>query len=230
MIDFSTRSTTEELMDQPDVRQEEVEKALRELEIINLRLGGFAVSMSALKRLKLTGKFHIVDYGCGGGDVLRYLYDHRDKNSEPEFSGIDINPFMIDYCRARNGDRKIHFYKYSIWDKELAALPCDIVINSLFCHHFDDKELIALVSKMYAHASKAVIINDLHRHPLAYHSIKFITRLFSKSYLVKNDGPLSVARSLTRSEWETILQKAGITDYSIRWCWAFRWQIILFKR
>jgi len=78
-------------------------------------------------------------------------------------------------------------------------------------------------------ANKAIVINDLHRHWFAYYSIKMLTKLFSKTYIVKHDGPLSVARALTKSEWEQVLNEAGVTNYSITWRWAFRWLIVIHK-
>jgi hypothetical protein len=68
-------------------------------------------------------------------------------------------------------------------------------------------------------------INDLHRHWLAYYSIKFLTKLFSKSYLVKNDAPLSVQRGFRRKEWNAIFEHAGISNFNCKWRWAFRWLI-----
>jgi L-rhamnose mutarotase len=44
---------------------------------------------------------------------------------------------------------------------------------------------------------------------------------------VKNDGPISVLRSFKKKEWIAILQKAGITNYTIHWKWAFRYLIIV---
>ena len=82
---------------------------------------------------------------------------------------------------------------------------------------------------MYALATHAVVINDLHRHWFAYYSIKAITAVFSKTYLVKYDAPLSVARALTRSEWEEILRLADIRNYSLKWRWAWRWELIIEK-
>jgi hypothetical protein len=76
-------------------------------------------------------------------------------------------------------------------------------------------------------ARVAVVINDLHRHALAYHSIRWLTRLFGGSYLVQNDAPLSVARAFRRADWERMLADAGIRRYELRWCWAFRWQVII---
>jgi len=72
-----------------------------------------------------------------------------------------------------------------------------------------------------------VVINDLHRHPLAYYSIKYLTQLFGGSRLVQNDAPLSVARAFSRADWQRLLAQASITQYELRWCWAFRWQVVL---
>ena len=71
-------------------------------------------------------------------------------------------------------------------------------------------------------------INDLHRHAIAYYSIKFLTSLFSHSYLVKHDAPLSVRRGFKKEEWEKIFSNAGIIKYSIEWKWAFRYLITVF--
>lgn len=78
---------------------------------------------------------------------------------------------------------------------------------------------------MQENSTTGFFINDLQRHPLAYYSIKWITSLFSKSYLVKNDAPLSVARGFTKKEWIEIFRSAGISNFSIKWKWAFRYLI-----
>jgi hypothetical protein len=82
---------------------------------------------------------------------------------------------------------------------------------------------------MNKNSKNGFFIGDLHRHWLAYYSIKFLTKLFSKSYLVKNDAPLSVQRGFTKKEWVILLKKAGIKNYEITWCWAFR-HLILVKK
>ena len=67
--------------------------------------------------------------------------------------------------------------------------------------------------------------NDLHRHVVAYNFIKYATKFFSRSYLVKNDAPLSVLRGFRKKEWQGIFERAGISDYAIQWKWAFRYLI-----
>ena len=102
----------------------------------------------------------------------------------------------------------------------------DIIFSSLFCHHFTDEELITMLQWMKRNSTLGFFINDLHRHPLAYHFIKLATNLFSKSYLVKNDAPLSVLRGFKKMEWENIFSNAAIKNYTIKWKWAFRYLIV----
>jgi hypothetical protein len=78
---------------------------------------------------------------------------------------------------------------------------------------------------MNENASVGFFINDLHRHPLAYHFIKITSKFFSKSYLVKNDAPLSVLRGFKKIEWKQLLRKAGLENASVKWRWAFRYLV-----
>jgi hypothetical protein len=73
---------------------------------------------------------------------------------------------------------------------------------------------------------KGFFINDLERNWIAYYSIKLLTAIFSRSHLVKNDAPLSVARGFKKKEWHSIFQQANFTSYSIQWKWAFRYLIL----
>ena len=78
---------------------------------------------------------------------------------------------------------------------------------------------------MQEHARVGWFINDLQRHPLAWWSIRLLTGWLSRSYLVRNDAPLSVLRGFKRGEWERILQEARMKGYSLQWKWAFRWLV-----
>lgn len=229
MPDFSVRTWLPEKMDQPDVDAGEIRQALRELEIINKFLGGYHVIKDALEKIKWDNHtMTIVDLGCGGGDLLCAIADWAEKSERKvKLIGIDWNPVMTEFARERAANyRNIEFNTMSVHDDHLLNLNADIAMSSLFCHHFDNAELVKLIRRMNQIASRAVIINDIHRHWMAYHSIHLITALFSKTYLVKYDAPLSVARSLTRREWKNILFTAGINEYRLSWMWAWRWQLI----
>ncbi len=231
MPDFSQRSLLPEKMDQNGVAVSEIHRALKELEVINKWLGGYHVILNALEQETWNGPLTIMDLGCGGGDMLRAIADWaKKKKRQVNLIGIDMNPIMTEYASTHSQQySNIHFKTLNVFDDALLNEKADITMNSLFCHHFNQQELIALLKRMYQLSTRSVLINDLHRHLIAYYSIKLLTSVFSGTYLVKYDGPLSVARALNRMEWEEVLNGAGIADYKLRWMWAWRWQLIIGK-
>lgn len=175
--------------------------------------------------------FKIYEIGSGGGDNLRAIGRFLNKKKIPyQLGGVDLKEDCVRFAeKFEQQDSKI---KYEIADYQLATFSDgkpDIIFNSLFCHHFRDEDLVKMLRWMHQNAEIGFVIADLHRHPLAYYSIKWLTALFSKSYLVKNDAPLSVLRGFTRQEWKILLENAGIKNYKIRWKWAFRWLILVEK-
>jgi 2-polyprenyl-3-methyl-5-hydroxy-6-metoxy-1,4-benzoquinol methylase len=228
MPSFKHRSYQKELLDRDDIPFDEIKKNMQELDRINHYLGGHAVSLEGLKKIiKDTGHgpLSILEIGSGGGDNLRAIRDWALKNRlEVELTGVDINPECIGYAGTLADNRGIGFF---CSDYQKAVLPSrpDIIFSSLFCHHFTDEELVVMLRWMQENSSRGFFINDLHRHPLAYFSIRMLTRLFSKSRLVKNDAPLSVQRGFKRKDWIMLFKKAGIGPYECRWRWAFRWLV-----
>jgi nicotinamide phosphoribosyltransferase len=90
-----------------------------------------------------------------------------------------------------------------------------------------NEEIVELIK--FAQKNKStLIINDLERNAFAHYSIKLLTKLFSKSYLVKNDAPLSVLRGFKKTEWKDIIQQSGAKNFSVKYKWAFRHQVIIY--
>ncbi|GAB3193995.1 2-polyprenyl-3-methyl-5-hydroxy-6-metoxy-1,4-benzoquinol methylase [Pontibacter aydingkolensis] len=227
------RSNEPELMDDLTLSGEELRKNLAELEVINNWLGGHKVVLDALEKPDLAGyqTIRIADIGCGGGDTLKSIAKWaRRKQITVELEGIDANDFMVKYARTCCADYpEISITQYDVFSEAFSEKKYDIVVCSLFCHHFTNTQLIEMFRQLHSQAQHKVIINDLHRHWLAYYSIKYITAVFSGSRLVKNDAPLSVWRAFKREELEQLVQQAGITAYTLKWMWAFRWQLVLEK-
>ena len=224
MIDYSTRSYNKELLDSNNIPFEDIAENMKELDFINTHLGGHSITIKGFKKLnRKRNNISVCETGCGGGDNLNALAKFCRKNKIiATFTGIDINADCIDFAKARSCIDEVNFIvsDYRLIDFENSK-P-DIIFSSLFCHHFTDEELIAMLQWMKNNSTVGFFINDLHRHPVAYNFIKYATRFFSKSYLVKNDAPLSVLRGFKKKEWKDIFKKAGINDYEIQWKWAFR--------
>lgn len=234
MPSFSQRSYQKELLDGEGIPFADIRRNMQELNFINTWLGGHGITIKGLKRLlpKDRSEVHVVEIGCGGGDNLRVVKKELQRLSRKDgisgyrfqVTGVDINPECIQFAQSEQQNAGIDFICSDYRQAVFARKP-DIIFSSLFCHHFTDEELVEMLQWMKANSRLGFFINDLHRHPLAYYSIKALTTLFSNSYLVKNDAPLSVQRGFVRKDWERVFAKAGIAKYSCSWQWAFRWLI-----
>ena len=145
------------------------------------------------------------------------------------YTGVDINPNCVAYAQSISKIEKINFITSDYKLLNFNDNKPDIIFTSLFCHHFTNEELIEMMIWMKKNSSIGFFINDLHRNLIAYYFIKYATVIFSKSYLVKNDAPLSVLRGFRKKEWVNILQQAGIKKFSVKWKWAFRFLIVAFN-
>ena len=228
---FNQRSYKKELLDEENIPKEWLYQNLKELEIINDLLGGHAISLKGLKKILLDKSkiYNIIDIGCGGGDSLKAMIKwSKYTGYKIQLTGIDLKEDCIVYAQ-KNCEKmsEIRFRCDDFRNAFLDAQPIDIVHASLFCHHFKEQDIVEFIKLCSAHGA-IFLINDLERNAFAYYSIKWLTQLFSKSALVKNDAPLSVLRGFKKKEWLAILQKAGIKTYSVTNRWAFRHLIIAY--
>ncbi len=233
MSRFDHRSLDPEIMDDLSCAGEVVDQTLRELDIINRRLGGNDVTMDGVRQL-LKNRLpetpvHIADLGCGGGAILKLIADWGEKNNiKTKLTGIDANPNIISFAVKNSKDYPgVAFETLDISSEEFRKRRFDIVLATLFTHHFANEVLVDMLRTLKSQVEIGIVINDIHRHWIAFHSIRLLTRFFSRSAMVKADAPLSVLRAFKRIELETILAQSGITNYVLRWKWAFRWQLVI---
>lgn len=223
------RSSEQEIMDDLEISGPVVAQTLKELNTINKTLGGNAISIAAFKKLtKGRKEVTLVDLGCGGGDIMAEMAKAAKATKlNADFIGIDANRHIIEYAKDNTKALpEIRYRSINIFSQEFREIECDIIHCCLFLHHFSDSELIELFMLFKKQCAIGVIINDLHRHPLAFWSIKLLTRLFSRSEMVRNDAAVSVARGFKKSELTELLRKAGIDKFDLKWKWAFRWKLV----
>jgi 2-polyprenyl-3-methyl-5-hydroxy-6-metoxy-1,4-benzoquinol methylase len=226
--DFRTRSEARELMDGPGLDAGELAETLRELAFLNAGLGGHAATLGGLKRLVPTGcrEIDVLDVGCGGGDTARRIVSWaRRRGLSARVFGIDRAPQAVAYARrASAGWPGLEFTAQDLFDVPVAR-KYDIVHAALFLHHLPDDEAVRALAKMFELCRVGLVINDLHRHPAAYHAIKRLAALFSRNRLIRHDAPLSVLRAFRRSCLEDLCRRASLPAPEISWRWAFRWRM-----
>jgi SAM-dependent methyltransferase len=229
MIDFSRRDPSKELMDDFDLADDVLALTLKEIAYINRVLGGDQVTLSAMeKAMKQIGQktASVADLGCGRGALMALLEDWSEKKGVSlELTGIDASAFTLEEAKKAQQGRDFRFLHLNALNPALNQYHFDVVNATLFCHHLRDDELLQVFQWAKTN-SKVMIINDLHRHPFAFYSIRLLTHWFSKSAMVKNDAPLSVLRAFRRADLESLLKAAGYRRFEISWRWAFRWRVL----
>jgi 2-polyprenyl-3-methyl-5-hydroxy-6-metoxy-1,4-benzoquinol methylase len=231
MINLAERSYQKELLDNDDIAFADIQQNMKELNAINKYLGGHKTTIAGVKTLIANNTnvkpVCICEIGCGGGDNLKAIQLYCiSKNISATFIGIDIKPACTSYAAQQFPELNAKWITSDYRLADFGEQVPDIIFSSLFCHHFTNNELTFMLQWMKQEARLGFFINDLHRHHFAYYSIKWMTEIFSKSFLAKNDGPLSVARSFTKKEWAAIFKTAGIDGCSIHWRWAFRYLVV----
>ncbi|MFQ3575517.1 MAG: methyltransferase domain-containing protein [Cytophagales bacterium] len=231
MADFSKRSSKKEMLDEENIPSHLLNRNLKELSLINRWLGGHLTTILGIKQFVKKHNLHnqeiiILDIACGGGDNISVLNTWaKKKGYRFQFIGLDLKQEAIDFAKLSHPELKnCQWVCASFEEIPQLDLKFDIAITALFCHHLSDEKIKELVKIAVENSRYGLVVNDLHRHPLAYYGIKLLTGLFSRSPLVKNDAPLSVLRGFRKEELKDLF-KAYKTK--IRWIWAFRWGLVV---
>lgn len=233
---FQVRTDTDELMDDFSITDERLTSALEQLRWINRLLGGYRTTMSVLApflRSRAGQTTRILDLGTGIADFPEYIVRWAEAQALDiliEMTAVDANPVTVNYANTTLRQRlpqNLHS-KIQVEVADALALPYadqsfDVVMGAMFLHHFAQDNAIAIVKSMQRLARHGIIINDLHRHPLAYGGIYAITHLLPVSPMMRNDGPLSVLRGFQFNDLTAIAQGAGLKKYSLHWQLPFRW-------
>lgn len=233
LVDTSNRSSETEIMDDFTMKGVLFRDTLDKLEIINRLLGGNKVTIKGLKELlknKSKNKIiTIVDLGCGHGDILRDIAKFGRKNNYTfRLIGIDANIAAIDYAKELSCEySELSFKAIDIFSEDFKKQSYDIVLCTLFLHHFKNNELISFLKMTIERATIGVVVNDLHRHKLAYYLFKLIG-LFVKNKMIREDGLTSILRAFKKKDLENISKQIKVY-FSIQWKWAFRYLWILKK-
>ena len=232
---FRERNTLEEQMDDLQIQGPVVDRTLKELDTINKWLGGNQVTILGLERLlgeyPDASKISVADLGCGSGKMLQMINEWgASRNMELTLVGVDANEYIAAYAAENSAiSPEISIRKANIFDSDFQLEKFDVITSTLFTHHFDRSQLIELITAWVRQCNYGVVINDLHRHWLAYYSIKGITSVFSKSEMVRQDAPVSVLRGFIKSDWVRLMKACGINKYYLSWHWAFRWLVVIPK-
>jgi SAM-dependent methyltransferase len=160
---------------------------------------------------------HIVDVGCGGGDMLRRIESWAArKRVAVKLTGVDLNPHAIRAAREfTRAESRIEWIAGDAYSPDLG--PIDVVVSSLFTHHLTDDEIVGFIGWMERVARHGWFINDLYRSQTIYTWFKVLAVAMRWHRFVRHDGPVSFQRAFLPGEWKRYAQCAGLSarDVSI---------------
>ena len=234
LVSTKYRSEAPEIMDDFSLEGKLLRDTFDKLELINRLLGGNRVTIDGVaKILKNHPKekpITIIDLGCGHGDILRDVAKFgRKQGYQFQLIGVDANTDAIAYANELSKDyEELQFLNIDIFSKEFEKIEFDVVLCTLFLHHFKPSELLSLLRTNFNKTRIGIVVNDLQRSRWAYYLFKLVT-VFTTNHMVKEDGLTSILKAFKRKDLIKITEQLK-AKASIRWKWAFRYQWILTKQ
>ena len=215
-LDFSRRSSLDELMDTERVGFEEFRACLIDLARVNVLTFAHRPTLAFLDRIVAAGlpvgrPLEIVDVGSGYGDLLREVARWASTRGIPvSLTGVDLNPWAAKAAaEATPAGLPIRWATDDIFAFDRPS-GIDVVTSSLFTHHLPDRLVVQFLRWMTQRTKLGWFINDLHRHPVPYHFFRHWSKLASWHRFVQHDGPVSIARAFKPADWRGLLGEAGV--------------------
>jgi 2-polyprenyl-3-methyl-5-hydroxy-6-metoxy-1,4-benzoquinol methylase len=228
--DITHRHREAELMDDPALDEAEHRAALRGLRRVNQLSRTAAALWGPIHRLANTpghGPVSVLDIATGSGDVPIALARRAARdNVKLLVAACDVSERAIAMAKDRAAAAGA-CVDFSCADAIRDPLPgdYDVVTCSLFMHHLDADDVVGLLYKMRAAARRMVLVSDLSRSRAGLTLAWLVTRLFSRSRVVRTDAVLSVRGAFTIEEFRALSDEAGLEGATIRPCWPYRFLV-----
>lgn len=220
------RVDTPEILDSDACPPGEVQAALKTIGRINRWFGGVATTGKMIERVAgatQANRFSLLDVAAGAGEQL----DIVRRNSARD--GITLDTTFLDFAHSHL-PRGNHSVVAEALRLPFADNSFDLVSCNLFAHHLDSRQLQLFLQEAFRVCRRAVLINDLIRHPL-HLALVYASCPIMKSRVAWLDGLTSVRRAYLpeeiRKAISIALQPAPRAE--IRRHYLYRMGVIIWK-
>lgn len=217
----------EELLDLNHGTLAQVRESLHDIRRINTWLGGGGVALDAVFSLMEERGLRsatVLDVGTGAADIpLRLVRKARQRSLGLQVIALDINARHLQIARediASTTD--IALLRADAFRLPLADNSVDIVIASLFLHHFRAPQIVALLNEFSRVSRHGWAINDLVRHHVPLVFFRLTRPIFARSYLTRHDGEASIRRGYTLQEMQHLLTEGGLAQVQVKGHFPYR--------
>lgn len=216
MKSLAIRRRDEEQMDGPDLDPGVYARVLEDLARVNRWTFTARPTIAYLRRAAAgMSSFTLLDVGFGHGDMLRAIARWaRKQGVAARLIGVDLNPQSAEIARrATSPDLAIDYRTGDYLDQ---GEDFDFIVSAQVAHHMTDRQLVGFLRHMEDKARRGWLISDLNRKGFSYVGFPLLARLMGVHRIVREDGALSIARSIRPAEWPAILDAAGIPSDQVR--------------
>lgn len=227
-MNLAPRQTNrEELLDLNHGTLSQVRESLHDIRRINTWLGGSRVVLNAIFALMQERGLQsatVLDIGTGAADIpLRLARQARRRGLQVQVIALDINARHLQVAREDiASDTDIHLLRADAFRLPLSDASVDIVIASLFLHHFRPPQIVALLNEFSRVSRHGWAINDLVRHHVPLVFFRLTRPIFARSYLTRHDGEASIRRGYTMPEMQTLLGEGGLGHVQVQGHFPYR--------
>ena len=157
--------------------------------------------------------YTLLDIGFGGGDIPIKLSKWAKKDGiSIQILAIELDERALDFVHRLDTPNNVQF-KY-MHSSELIenGITFDFVISNHVLHHLKNPDVIELMLQAEQLAKRKIIFSDIERNVFGYFLFKWITPLLFKHSYIQEDGLISIQRSFSFDELESIIPKKWTLD------------------
>lgn len=221
------RAAIPELLDTDSGTPAEVATSLADLQRINRWFGGLATTQALIEHVaeKLAARsISLLEVAAGPSEVPGFL------RTKMQQRGVEIDVTLLDRAATHFGNRS-NGSRVVVGDA--LALPFadasfDVVGCCLFAHHLGPADLVRFVNEGLRVSRRAVLINDLIRHPI-HLALVHAGRPLYRSRITRHDAPASVWQAYTAEEMLELLEKTKAAKIEISRHFLFRMGVVIWK-
>lgn len=207
----------EELLDVRALPAGEVRRSLHDIARINALTGAdFFLTRRVQALLKIVKSpssiVTILDIGTGIGAVPRLLTQNAGTPSKKiSVVGLDINATHLQFAQEENHSNSVHFVQGDAFRLPMAANSVDLVVSTLFLHHFRPPHIVRVLREAQRVARFGVVMSDLTRSRPALWAFRIARPVLARSWITRQDAETSIRRGYTAAEMREIAEPLGFT-------------------
>jgi predicted nicotinamide N-methyase len=169
---------------------------------------------------------HVLDVASGSADLpVRLDALARRHGVRLRWTLSDRSPHALDRASERARAAGMQFDAIVVDALEGALPDADVVVNSLFLHHFDADDVIRILRAMRKAARLAVGVSDLRRTRTGLAVVAAASRVVTRSPVVHHDGAASVRAAHEPEEMRVLAARAGLEGAVVENADPVRWRL-----